>query len=70
MGEPVPHAREAELRLELVRQRHGARLGAEQLADLRRAVAAIVEQVVALRAIPLSNADEPLPGFRPWRADE
>jgi hypothetical protein len=70
MSEPTPHTREVDLRLELVRQRHGERLGPEQLDDLRRAVAAIVEQVAALRAVPLSNADEPLPGFRPWRADE
>lgn len=70
MSEPAPHTREVDLRLELVRQRHGERLGPEQLDDLRRAVAAIVEQVAALRAVPLSNADEPLPGFRPWRADE
>jgi hypothetical protein len=70
VSDPGPQAREVHLRLELVRQRHGERLQAEQLDYLRRAVAAIVEQIAALRAVPLRNADEPLPGFRPWRADE
>jgi hypothetical protein len=70
MREPVRHAREVDLRLELVRQRYGERLGPEELDDLRRAVATIVEQVAALRAVPLTNADEPLPGFQPLRGDE
>jgi hypothetical protein len=61
---------EVDLRFALVRLRYGDRLSAEQLDDLRRAVETIVEQVAALRAVPLTNADEPLQRFVPFRADE
>jgi hypothetical protein len=70
MSDPAQDPGEADLRFSLVRQRYGARLTAEQLEILRRAVAAIVEQTAALRAVPLTNADEPLPRFAPFRADE
>jgi hypothetical protein len=63
-------AGEIDLRLALVRQRYGDRLTAEQLEDLRRAVEAIVAHVAAIRRIRLTNADEPLPLFAPFRADE
>jgi hypothetical protein len=33
-------------------------------------VQGIVEQIRALRAVPLTNADEPLPRFIPLRGDE
>jgi hypothetical protein len=33
-------------------------------------VEAIVEQVAALRTVRLTNADEPLPRFIPFRAGE
>ena len=61
---------EVDLRFALVRLRYGDRLSAEQLDALRRAVETIVEQVAALRAVPLTNADEPLQRFAPFRADE
>jgi hypothetical protein len=61
---------EVDLRFALVRLRYGDRLSAEQLDALRRAVETIVEQVAALRAVPLTNADEPLQRFVPFRADE
>jgi hypothetical protein len=70
MSEPAQDPGEADLRFSLVRQRYGARLTAEQLEILRRAVAAIVEQATALSTVPLTNADEPLPRFAPFRADE
>ena len=70
MDEPGRDASEVDLRLALIRLRFGARLDPAQLADLRRAVEAIVEQVASLRAVPLTNADEPLPRFQPLRADE
>jgi hypothetical protein len=61
---------EVDLRFALVRLRYGDRLSAEQLDALRRAVETIVEQVAALRAVPLTNADEPLQRFVAFRADE
>jgi hypothetical protein len=70
MSEPAQDPGEADLRFALVRQRYGARLTAEQLEILRRAVASLVEQTTTLRAVPLANADEPLPRFVPFRADE
>ena len=68
-----PHdAREADLeqRLALVRGRYGDRLAAEQLEALRRSLEDIVGQVSALRRVRLANADEPMPTFAPFRADE
>jgi hypothetical protein len=70
MSQPAQDPGEADLRFALVRQRYGARLTAEQLEILRRAVASLVEQTTTLRAVPLANADEPLPRFAPFRADE
>jgi hypothetical protein len=70
MSEPAPAAREADILLELVRARYGHRLTATQLEGVRRGVTAIVEQVAALRAVRLSNADEPVQRFVPFRADE
>jgi hypothetical protein len=70
MTEPGSAEREVELRLSLLRLRYGDRLSAEQVDDLRRTVEGIVAQVRALRAVPLVNADEPLPRFVPLRGDE
>ena len=61
--------REVDLRHALVRQRYGDRLTAEQLEALRLAVEAIVDLAAAVRAVPLTNADEPLALFTPFRAD-
>jgi hypothetical protein len=65
-----PRSHEADELFALVRRRYGARLTAEQLESVRRGVAAIVEQAAALRAVRLSNADEPVQRFSPFRSDE
>jgi len=70
MSEPARDPGEADLRFALVRLRYGDRLTAEQLDALRRAVETVVEQVAALATVPLTNADEPLQRFVPFRADE
>jgi hypothetical protein len=70
MTDPTPDRDEVERRLALVVGRYGARLEIDQLQSLRRTVEAIVEQVSALRAVPLVNSDEPLPRFVPSRAGE
>ena len=70
MSQPAPDPSETDLRFELVRLRYGNRLTAEQLDVLRRSVAALVEQVDALRTVRLTNADEPLQRFTAFRADE
>ena len=70
MSDPDRHTRETDIRLELIRQRYGDRLTAEQIEVLRKAVGALVEQASALRAVPLTNADEPGQRFAAFRADE
>ena len=70
MSEPAHDAGEADLRFALVRLRYGDRLTTEQLDALRRAVETIVEQAAALATVRLTNADEPLQRFVPFRADE
>jgi hypothetical protein len=70
MSEPASEPDETDLRLALVRRRYGDRLGPEQLAALRGMVQAIVDHATALRAVRLTNADEPLQRFAAFRADE
>ena len=65
-----PRSQEADALFALVRSRYGTRLTAEQLESVRRGVAALVEQAAALRAVRLSNADEPVQRFTPFRSDE
>jgi len=54
----------------LVTARYGARLNAQQLDGLRKAIEAVVDQARAVRAVRLENADEPTPPFRAYRGDE
>ncbi|HKW92309.1 MAG TPA: hypothetical protein VJX92_10445 [Methylomirabilota bacterium] len=62
-------AREVDTLLALVRERYGARLGAAELEDIRKAIEAIVGAARALRAVRLTNADEPGQPFAAYRAD-
>ena len=64
--EPDP---EADALFEIVRQRYGARLTSEQLDEVRKIVRAQVEAARALRAMRLTNADEPMQSFAPYRAE-
>jgi hypothetical protein len=61
---------EVDLLLGLVRHRYGDRLTPAQLAALRENLEAIAALAAAVRCVPLSNADEPLAPFTPFRADE
>jgi hypothetical protein len=60
---------EVETLLELVRERYGSRLDADQLAGVRTAIEAIVQASRALRAVRLTNADEPAQPFAAYRAE-
>ena len=60
---------EVETMLALVRQRYGDRLDDEQLAAVRTSIEAIVQAARALRAVRLTNADEPAQPFAAYRAD-
>jgi len=55
--------------LALVRERYGSRLDADQLAGVRTAIEGIVQAARALRAVRLTNADEPGQPCAPYRAD-
>ena len=69
MSGPAKQDLEADALFEIVRQRYGARLTQEQLDEVRKIVQAQVEAARALRAVRLTNADEPMQPFAPYRAD-
>jgi len=75
MSEPETiHAPEAirpevETMLALVRERYGIRLAPEELEGVRTAIEGIVQAAHALRAVRLTNADEPGQPFAAYRAD-
>lgn len=60
---------EVDTMLALVRERYGNRLDAEQVAGVRTAIEAIVQASRALRAVHLTNADEPAQPFAVYRAE-
>jgi hypothetical protein len=69
MSDPAKPDPEADALFEVVRQRYGDRLTREQLDELSRIVRAQVEAARALRPIRLTNADEPMQPFAPYRAE-
>ena len=70
MSEAAKPDGEAEALFETVRLRYGDRLTPAQLDELRKIVAAQVEAARALRAVALTNADEPMQPFAPYREDQ
>jgi hypothetical protein len=69
MSEPAKPDPEADALFEIVRRRYGDRLTPEQLDEVRKIVKAQVEAARALRAMRLTNADEPMQPFAPYRAE-
>jgi hypothetical protein len=69
MSEGEAVGAEVETLLALVRERYGSRLDADQLAGLRTAIEGIVHASRALRAVRLTNADEPAQPFAAYRAE-
>lgn len=69
MSEPAKPDPEAAALFEIVRQRYGDRLAPEQLDEVRKIVQAQLEAARALRAVRLTNADEPMQPFAPYRTD-
>ena len=67
MSEPSKPDPEADALFKIVRQRYGDRLTPEQADEVRRIVRTQVEAARALRAVRLTNADEPLQTFAPYR---
>jgi hypothetical protein len=60
---------EVETMLGLVRERYRGRLDPDQWAGVRTAIEAIVQASRALRAVRLTNADEPAQPFAAYRAE-
>ena len=69
MSEPAKPDPETDALFEIVRQRYGHRLTREQLDELGKIVQAQVEAARALRAMRLTNADEPMQPFAPYREE-
>lgn len=69
MSEPEKPDRETDALFEIVRQRYGDRLTPQQQDEVRKMIGAQVESARALRAVRLSNADEPMQPFAPYRAE-
>lgn len=69
MSDPTKQDPEADALFEIVRQRYGDRLTPSLMDEVRKIVQAQVEAARALRAIRLTNADEPVQPFAPYRAE-
>ena len=69
MSEPTKPDPEADALFEIVRHRYGDRLTTEHLDELSRIVGAQIEAGRALRAMRLTNADEPMQPFAPYREE-
>ena len=69
MSEPTKPDPETDALFDIVRRRYGDSLTPEQLDELRKIVKAQVESARALRAMRLTNADEPMQPFAPYRAE-
>ena len=69
MSETAKPDPEADALFEIVRLRYSDRLTPAQLDELRKIVAAQVEAARALRAVALTNADEPVQHFAPYRGE-
>ena len=69
MSEPTKPDPEADALFEIVRLRYGDRLTREHLEELREIVQAQVEAARVLRAVRLTNTDEPMQPFAPHREE-
>lgn len=58
-----------EARLAEIDARFGPALTSEQREEVRGRIARTLKLAVALRATPLTNADEPVIDFAPYRSD-
>jgi hypothetical protein len=69
MSEPEALRAEVDTLFALVRERYGSRLNADELEAVRESIVGIVQAARALRAVRLTNADEPGQPFAAYRAD-
>lgn len=60
-------SKEAEFLFEMVRDRYGDRLSAEELEEVRKGVKGIAEAAESLRSVKLGNGTEPFSIFKPYK---
>ncbi len=61
--------KEADFLYEMVRDRYGDRLSAEELEEVRKGVEGIAEAAEALRSVKLGNGTEPFSIFKPYKKE-
>ncbi len=54
---------------DMIQSRYGNRLSAEAVEEVKKGVDGVVKAAAALRAVPLSNSDEPMICFIPYREE-
>ena len=59
--------KEAEFLFDMVRDRYGDLLSAEELKEVRKGVEGIAKAAEALRSVKLGNCTEPFSIFKPYR---
>ena len=60
---------DVEAMMSLITHRYGTRLTPAELQEVRRGIEGLAQVIVALRRVPLSNSDEPLAVFVPYRQE-
>jgi hypothetical protein len=61
--------KKADFLFEMVRDRYGNRLSAEELKEVRKVVEGIAEAAEALRSVKLENGTEPFSIFKPYKKE-
>jgi hypothetical protein len=61
--------KESDFLFEMVKDRYGDRLTAEELEEVRKGVVGIVEATRALRSVKLGNGTEPFSIFKPYKKE-
>ena len=61
--------KEAKFLFEMVKDRYGDRLSAEELEEVRKGVKGIAEAAEALRSVKLGNGTEPFSIFKPYKKE-
>ncbi|MDP2901476.1 MAG: hypothetical protein Q8O47_10990 [Candidatus Bathyarchaeota archaeon] len=57
--------KEADTLFELVKEKYGDRVTADELDEMRKGLDAILSAATAMRAVKLENGDEPYQFFKP-----
>ena len=60
-------SKEAEFLFEMVKDRYGNRLSAEELEEVRKGVLGLVKTAEVLRSVKLGNSTEPFSIFKPYK---